>query len=97
MEVGEELVKNEELLKFEKYQNNKLEEINNNLTEKINFKENQLLNYDKKIEEIRNEIERFSDSQMGIDRVRLNKNLENQIAVAKDLTKNNVKVLMLIL
>jgi len=97
MAVGEELVKNEELLKFEKYQNNKLEEINNNLTEKINFKENQLLNYDMKIEEIRNEIERFSDSQMGIDMVRLNKNLESQIAVAKDLTRNNVKVLMLIL
>lgn len=92
IEIGEEIAKNEELLKFENYQNNKLTEINKDLTRKLSFKDNEVFDYNKKIEELKSDVDRFSGNQIGLDKERLNKNLENQVCIARDLTKNNVKV-----
>ena len=92
IEIGEEIAKNEELLKFENYQNNKLTEINKDLTRKLSFKDNEVFDYNKKIEELKSDVDRFSGNQIRLDKERLNKNLENQVCIARDLTKNNVKV-----
>jgi len=69
-----------------------LTEINKDLTRKLSFKDNEVFDYNKKIEELKSDVDRFSGNQIGLDKERLNKNLENQVCIARDLTKNNVKV-----